>query len=167
MPPEMFAGIPDPEDCPNPEDRAWIIALVLGSILPVFLVIFFLTPKAVEWQVRDGVLRIRTIAGHKDVARDSLLLEAAHPVDFRKETTLRPGRRNHGFNGFGFRSGYFTLGSGQEVELYLANETGALLIPRQSQVPLLVGAKDPQALLSALRDTRQTPTAAGPKSPQP
>src|SRR5437899_878286 len=142
----------------SPQSSIWLVGSVVGVVAIGILTLFLAVPKAVDARVVGGFLSVRKVVGHASFAPEQLDLEAASILRFSGDPARRSWRKVSGFSGFGFRSGRFLLGSQQEVELYFASEKAALLIPRQSNVPLVVGTNDPAALLTALRGIRQKPT---------
>lgn len=81
-----------------------------------------------------------------------LQLDQTRILDLRQEPGWQPREKSFGFNGFGFNAGRFKLQNGELVELYLAKETTAVLIPRRGNVPVMVGVRDPNAFLAVLQD---------------
>ena len=147
---DMFQGIPDAEPEVPPEWSAWLGGIAVLAVFSLFGALLFFTPKTVNWTVSGGILSIATTTGHARFLVRELALSDARSVDFQTESALRPGGKIRGFNGFGFMAGRFRLANGQDVELYLAKEPRALLIPRRGKVPLMVGSSRPEALLRAL-----------------
>jgi hypothetical protein len=163
----MFDGIPDPEKALSPEQEVWVVAAVIGLVPIVFLGLFLATPKAVDGFIADSALTVRSIGGKTSFALAALDTANAQAFSFAAEPGFKPWAKIRGNNGFGFKSGRFTLTNNREVELYLANETGAVLIPRENGLPLMIGSNDPERLLTDLRGTPQIPGAGSPKSPRP
>ena len=152
MPEEMFGGIPDPQRTLDPKKSMWAVVVVLSLVAGFIVVESLATPNAVPWSVNGGKLQIHAKVWNDDFPLRDLQLDQTRILDLRQEPGWQPREKSFGFNGFGFNAGRFKLQNGELVELYLAKETTAVLIPRRGNVPVMVGVRDPHAFLSVLQD---------------
>jgi hypothetical protein len=118
----------------------------------LFLAQSLATPHVVPWSVTGGKLQIHARVWNDDFPLRELQLDQSRILDLSREPGWQPQEKSWGVNGFGLNAGRFKLQNGESVYLYLAKETTAVLIPRRDDVPLMVGVRDPQACLAALRD---------------
>jgi hypothetical protein len=147
----MFDGIPNPER-PDPKKSLWMVALAFALFGCLALTVFLLTPRTVHWVVSDGKLQIRSKVWNDEFPLSDLQLDRARILDLKQEPGWMPQEKHSGFNGFGYDAGRFKLRNGELADIYLAKETTALLIPKHSSVPLVVGVENPDILLTALKD---------------
>jgi hypothetical protein len=147
----MFEGIPDPSRSLD-TSRRWMLVGVLGLLVSLAILMSLGTPKHVPWVVANGKLQIHTrFAWSEDYPVCDLEIGQARILDLTREPDWLPGKKVFGVGGFGYKAGNFYLRNGKEVELALAKETIAVLVPRRNDVPVMIGVTDPNALLSALR----------------
>jgi Bacterial PH domain len=147
----MFGGIPDPQRTLDPKKSVWTAVIVLSLVAGFFAVESYATPTVVPWSVNSGKLQIHSKVWNEDFPINELQLDRTRVLDLQQDPGWQPQRKSFGFSGFGFRAGRFTLQNGQSVDLYLAKETTAVLIPRRGKVPVMVGVDDPKALLAELQ----------------
>ena len=147
----MFGGIPDPKPTLDRKKSMWTAIVVLALVAGFFLVESYVTPGTVPWSVNGGKLQIHSKVWNDDFPVADLQLDQARVVDLQQEPGWQPQRKSFGYSGFGFRAGRFTLQNDKSVDLYLAKETTAVLIPRRGNVPVMVGVDDPKALLAVLQ----------------
>jgi hypothetical protein len=129
----------------------WTAVIVLALVAGFTVVESYATPSAVPWSVNSGTLQIHATVWNDDFPIGELQLDQARILDLQQEPGWQPRKKSFGFNGFGFDAGRFTLQNGESVDLYLAKETTAVLIPRRGNVPVMVGVHDPQAFLAELQ----------------
>jgi hypothetical protein len=151
MPEEMFSGIPDPKRSVDSKKSVWVGVIALALVAGFFVMESYATPSAVPWSVNGGKLQIHAKVWNDDFPLRELQLDQARILDLQQEPGWQPRKKGFGFNGFGFNAGRFTLQNGESVDLYLAKETTAVLIPRRANVPVMVGVHDPQAFLTVLQ----------------
>ena len=77
--------------------------------------------------------------------------QAVGVLDLARDSGWLPGKKIYGVDAPRYNAGNFYLRNGKEVELALAKERLAVLLPRKDKVPVMVGVGDPDALLMALR----------------
>ena len=131
-----------------------VAILLVGAILVAFS---FAAPKQVPWVVADGKLQIHArFMWSEDYPVCDLQIAQARVLDLARESEWLPGKKIWGFNSGSYNAGNFYLRNGKEVGLALAKETIAVLLPRQDNVPLMVGVTDPEALIKALRAACQS-----------
>jgi hypothetical protein len=147
----MFDSIPDRERPGSKQSiRALSIAFaILGCLV---LTVFLLTPRTVHWTVSNGELQIRSKVWNDQFPLSDLQLERARILDLKQDPGWMPQEKHFGYNGFGYDAGRFKLRNGETADIYLAKETTAILIPKRSSVPLVVGVDDPGIFLAALKD---------------
>ena len=146
----MFDGIPDPER-PSPMQVRKALAISFGLFGCLALTVFLLTPRTVHWIVSDGKLQIRSKIWNDEFPLADLQLDRVRILDLKQEPGWMPKEKSFGYNGFGYEAGRFKLQNGELADIYLAKETTAVLIPKHRSVPLVVGADDPNSLLTALK----------------
>jgi hypothetical protein len=148
MPEELFGGIPDPEPTGDRKTsvRVGVVALLLVGV------VFLATPRVVPWSVTGGELQIHARVWSDAFPLGELQLDRARTLDLNQDPGWRPRAKSWGFNGFGFQGGRFKLQNGETVDLYLAAESTAVLIPRRGSVPVMVGVRDPRSFLAALKN---------------
>lgn len=149
----MFEGIPDPDrSVAGSRSRIIGAAGLLVGIFVLVLLIVVAMPKHVPWLVTDGKLQIHArFIWSEDYPVCDLQTGQARVLDLTRESEWLPGKKIYGFGGGSYNAGNFYLRNGKEVELALAKETVAVLLPRPDRVPVMVGVTDPDAFLSALR----------------
>ena len=149
----MFEGIPDPDRTPEDNKSGMLVGLAGLLVTFVILALFsFGAPKQVPWEVANGKLRIHArFIWSEDYPVCDLQTGQARVLDLKRESEWLPGKKIYGFDGGSYNAGNFYLRNGKEVELALAKETVAVLLPRRGNVPVMVGVTDPSALLNALR----------------
>jgi hypothetical protein len=151
MPEGMFGGIPDPKRTLDPKKSVWAAVIVLSLVAGYAAVGSYATPSTVPWSVSGGKLQIHAKVWNDEYPIRELQLDQTRILDLQQEPGWEPRGKSFGFSGFGFRAGRFTLQNGESVDLYLARETTAVLIPRRGNVPVMVGVHDPQAFLAELQ----------------
>lgn len=142
----------DPEDVPS--GKRLIVGLAIGLVVPAALILAFHfgQPSHVPWVVSGKTLQIHAgIAWSEDYPACDLQVDKARIIDLNNEPMWKPDRKIYGFDG-GSSYGNFYLKNGKEVEIALTDETVAVLLPRDGNVPLMIGVTDPDALLGALRN---------------
>jgi hypothetical protein len=115
------------------------------------LTLYLSTPANVPWTVADGKLEIRARVWKSDFPLRDLETSQTQVLNLELDPNWRPEFKENGYSGFGYRAGRFSLRNGREVDLFLASETVAVLIPRHGSVPVMVGVHDPAAFLAALQ----------------
>lgn len=148
----MFNGIPEPvRSTPTGRGRILIGAAVILVTAGVLRLLVF-TPGHVSWVVADGKLQIHArFVWSQNFPACDLQTGQAEVVELNREPDWLPGRKVFGVNSPNYDAGDFYLRNGKEVELALAKETVAVILPRKDKVPVMVGVTDPAALLNALR----------------
>jgi hypothetical protein len=149
----MFEGIPDPDRSARNNPGALLIGAA-GLLLSVAVVALFTfgAPRRVPWKVANGQLQIHArFIWNEDYPACDLQTDQAQVLDLSRDPGWLPAKKIYGFDGGGYSAGNFYVKNGKEVELALAKENRAVLLPRRNKVPVMVGAADPAALLSALR----------------
>jgi hypothetical protein len=147
----MFDGIPDRES-PGSKQSIRAVASAFAIVGCLVLTVFLLTPRTVHWTVSDGKLQIRSKVWNDEFSLSDLQLDRARILDLKQDPGWMPQEKHFGYNGFGYDAGRFKLRNGEIADIYLAKETTAVLIPKRSSVPLVVGVDDPGIFLAALKD---------------
>jgi hypothetical protein len=149
----MFEGIPEPDRSVEGNRSRMLLGVAGILVTGVVLVLFsFGAPKQVPWKVADGKLQIHArFIWSEDYPVCDLQTGQARVLDLTRESGWLPGKMIYGFNGGNYDAGNFYLRNGKEVELALAKETVAVVLPRKDKVPVMVGVIDSGAFLSALR----------------
>jgi hypothetical protein len=149
---ETFGGIPDPKPTLVDWKRtAWAAAIALTLAGVSFLARYLATPQVVPWSVGGGRLQIHSRVLSDEFPLRELQLDQARILDLKRERGWQRGEKIWGVASFGFHAGRFKLQNGESVDLYLAGETTAVLIPRRGHVPVMVGVRDPQGFLIFLK----------------
>lgn len=151
MPETLFAGIPDPEP-PEPGQRRRLLLFVFVPLAGLGLAVSLATPRQIPWTVSDGKLQIHARVWNEDFPLAELRTDQAWVLDLNRQPDWKPQKKSWGFDGFGLTAGRFVLRNGQSADIYLANETTAVVIPRQGDVSVIVGVQQPQAFLNALHE---------------
>ncbi len=148
----MFEGIPDPErGAPSGRGRIFIVAAVILVTAGILRLLTF-TPTHVPWVVADGQLRIHArFIWNEDYPVCDLETGEAQVVELNRDPEWLPGKKIYGVNSPNYDAGDFYLRNGKEVELALAKESVAVVLPRRDKVSVMIGVTDPAAFLNALR----------------
>jgi hypothetical protein len=155
MQPQLFGGTPDSKPTLDPKRAASIAIGVMALAGGLLLAQKLATPKAVPWSVGGGKLQIHARIWNDDLPLSQLQPDQARVLDLTQEAGWQPKKKLWGFGVSRFHAGLFELQNGESVDLYLAGETIAVLIPRRGNVPVMVGVRDPQAFLAALEGAAQ------------
>jgi hypothetical protein len=149
----MFEGIPDPDGSAEGDNDRMLVGISALLVVAVIVGLFSLgAPRQVAWVVADGKLQIHApFIWSEDYPVCDLETGQARVLDLTREAEWLPGKKIYGFDGGSYDAGNFYLRNGKEVELALAKETIAVLLPRKDNVPVMVGVTDAGAFLSALR----------------
>lgn len=132
--------------------RTWIGACVFVLAGSLAVGLHLATPKSVPWAVAGGKLQIHSLVWSDDFPVSELQMDRARIVDLNQEPGWLPKSKSLGYNGGGYRAGRFRLKNGTSADIYLTNETKAVLIPRRGAIPVIVGARNPEPLVAALRN---------------
>lgn len=97
-------------------------------------------------------LKVRTSFYSIDLAISELKLDAARVVDLEERAEFRPSLKANGYALPGFKSGHFILGNGDKAFVAVAGERRALWLPTTRGTTLLLQPRQPDALLSRLRE---------------
>ncbi|HVW07392.1 MAG TPA: hypothetical protein VHC90_02360 [Bryobacteraceae bacterium] len=156
----MFEGIPDPV-CNNPSGRGKILIGIVAIVVAAgVLRLLVFTPEYVPWVISGGKLQIHArFIWSQDYPVCDLQTSEAQIVELNRDPEWLPGKKIFGVNAPNYDAGDFYLRNGKEVELALAKESVAVILPREGKVPVMIGVTDAAAFLSALR-------AACPSSPR-
>lgn len=143
----------DSANDPVGQNRRLVVGLSVAVLMPaaIFLLFYFGTPKQVPWAISGKTLQIHAgIAWSEDYNACELQTAKARVIDLAADPAWLPAKKIYGYDG-GSSYGNFYLQNGKEVEIALAHETKAVLLPREGKVPVLIGVSDSDALLNALR----------------
>jgi hypothetical protein len=152
---QMFGGIPDPAPSMDPTTAIRVGAVVVLLVCGLFLAMTLATPSAIPWSVTAGKLQIHARVWSDEFPLSELQLDQTRTLDLNQDPGWRPQQKSWGVNGFGLNAGRFRLRNGKLADLYLAKETTAVLIPRQGNVPVIIGVRDPLPFLAALKNSAQ------------
>lgn len=97
-------------------------------------------------------LKVRTSLYSIDLALSELRLDAARVVDLEERTEFKPSLKTNGYALPGFKSGHFRLRNGDKAFVAVAGERRALWLPTTRGTTLLLQPRQPDALLSRLRE---------------
>lgn len=147
----MFDGIPDPQPTLDRGPALKLVAIVVSLVVLIVVTLYFVMPKSVQWSIASGKLQIDAGVWIEEFPLGEFEKDHARILDLDREPEWKPGFKLFGYDGFGVWAGRFQLRNGNRVELYLGNETQAVLIPRRDKVPVLIGVKDPAIFLRQLQ----------------
>jgi hypothetical protein len=88
----------------------------------------------------------------RELRREDLHTDQARVVDLREERDLQPVARTFGTGLPGYGSGWFRLRNGEKALVYLTNQRRAVVVPTRLGYTILLSPRDPEGLVSALRD---------------
>jgi hypothetical protein len=146
---ETFAIIPANIRAP------WVFALLLIALAAmvgacVALVVSLRGARAARFEVSAAGLRLSGDLFGRLVPSASLDLDQAHPVDLTRDYNLQPVSRSIGTALPGYRSGWFSLRSGQRALLYVTDPTRVAYVPTREHYVMLLSVPDPAALIASL-----------------
>lgn len=112
----------------------------------------------------DGLCLRGDVYGRRVVPYADLTVGQARVVDVEAERTLQPVLRLFGTGLPGYRAGWFQLRGGGRALCAVTTRDRVLHLPTRRGYAMLLSARDPEALLAALRErqpreTRTAPTA--------
>lgn len=130
---------------------AWVPLLFLLLTFAAVAGMIALTMRPPRFEVSAEGLRIRGNLYGRLIPAAQLRTSEAHVVDFEATPALRPKRRTNGASLGGRRAGWFRLQNGEKSLVFTTGGKRAAYIPTVDGYALLLGARDPDALLAALR----------------
>lgn len=130
-----------------------------GVVVWVLVLWWFLDRMMRRHRLRleGGRLRVQTSFYSVDLGLEELKLEQARVVDLEERTEFRPVLKTNGYALPGFKSGHFRLRSGDKAFVAIAGERRALWLPTTRREALLLQPRQPDALLSHLRELAAAP----------
>lgn len=138
---------------PAPLKTMWVLVLI-GALLLALLVLFAYVGTASQrtrFELSSGGLAIRGTLYGRTLPWAALRVEDARVVDLAQDRALRPTLRTNGVGLPGYQAGWFSLGSSGRGLLFLSDRTRVVAVPTTEGYTLLMSARDPEALLVALR----------------
>ncbi len=131
--------------------RRKLAAIVICTFLFLAMAMWAITPRRTPWRIASDGVHIDSLFWRGFAAARDLDLAHAQSIDLQRAPEWLPASKDSGYDAFGYRAGAFVLANRRSVELYLAHEQKAVLLPRRNLKPVLIGVSDPQAFLAQAR----------------
>ena len=146
---ETFAIIPANIRAP------WVfIVLVVGVVVMLAayaaLVLSLRGARTARFEVSPAGLRLYGDLYGRTVPAASLQIDQARSADLTRDHDLQPISRTIGTAFRGYRSGWFSLRSGQRALLYVTDPTRVAYVPTRDNYVILLSVADPAALIASL-----------------
>jgi hypothetical protein len=131
----------------------WTLAVILLTLMPVLALLgtFAWTSQKTSFEASREGLRVRDPLYGRRLPLEALRLDEARTVDLGREPSLRPRRRTNGVGVPGYRAGWFRLQGGERALLFVTDPGRVLYLPTTQGFAVLLSAREPGALLDALR----------------
>ena len=134
----------------------WLMLLIPIAIVVLVTVVLgksILASRSARFEVSSEGLRLRgDLYGRLIPARELRRDEIAR-VDLSARPELAPRWRTMGTGLPGFQSGWFRLRNGEKALLYLTDRSRAVYVPTTAGYSVLLSPRDPDAFVTALRET--------------
>jgi uncharacterized membrane protein YccC len=135
---------------------SWAFLLLLVALIAMIgagvgLVVSLRGARNARFEVSNAGLRLRGDLYGRLVPTASLALDQARPVDLTRDRDLQPVSRSIGTALPGYRSGWFSLRSGQRALLHVTDPSRVAFVPTRDNYVLLLSVADPAAFIGALQ----------------
>jgi hypothetical protein len=139
---------------PAPAKALWILALIAVFLLGMLLLFayFGFATRFTRFEVNGEGLAIRGTLYGRSIAWEELRIDSARVIDLSREPDLQPTMRTNGIGLPGYQAGWFRLRRAGKGLLFLTRPGEVLIVPTTRGYTLLLSAREPHALLAALRD---------------
>ena len=127
----------------------------LGGVSGLALALWFVLDRAMHrhyLQLSPLALDIKTSFYSTSMPLSELILDQARVIDLHERTEFNPGMRSNAYALAGFKSGHFRLKNGEKAFVAIAGERRALWLPTTRGKGLLLQPRQPEALLTRLRE---------------
>ncbi len=127
-----------------------VICLLLLSILTALVYTAYSSRYSRVEVSGEGIRLVGDFWGRSIAARQ-LRVSEAKILDFRRDSSYRPKRRNFGTGLPGYASGWFRLANGEKALLYLTKQREVVYLPTTNNYALMLSVEEPERFLATLR----------------
>jgi hypothetical protein len=127
-----------------------IVAVVVVATL-FLLGTFVYASRHTRFEVSPEGLAIRGDLYGRRLPAEVLLTEEARTVDLTVSPNYRPVWRTNGAGFPGYSSGWFQLGNGDKVLLFVTDKQRVVYLPTRAGYAMLLSVAEPERFLAALR----------------